>query len=70
LNISPSSVSRYLKQAEDYGYIKRNDKGIHLKDRKIFIITSESTFAFVKNVYPNVLTDEDIAERKIHNYNE
>ena len=68
LNISPSSVSRYLKQAEDYGYIKRNDKGIHLKDRKIFIITSESTFAFVKNVYPNVLTDEDIAERKIHNY--
>ena len=54
--------------AEDYGYIKRNDKGIHLKDRKIFIITSESTFAFVKNVYPNVLTDEDIAERKIHNY--
>ena len=68
LNISPSSISRYLKQAEDYGYIKRNDKGIHLKDRKIFIITSESTFAFVKNVYPNVLTDEDIAERKIHNY--
>ena len=70
LNISPSSISRYLKQAEDCGYIKRNDKGIHLKDRKIFIITSESTFAFVKNVYSNILTDEDIAERKIHNYNE
>jgi DNA-binding MarR family transcriptional regulator len=49
LSISPSSVSRYLKQAEDCGYIKRDDKGIHLKDRKIFIITSESTFAFVKN---------------------
>lgn len=31
LNISPSSVSRYLKQAEDCGYIKRDDKGIHLK---------------------------------------
>ena len=68
LSISPSSVSRYLKQAEDCGYIKRDDKGIHLKDRKIFIITSESTFAFVKNVYPNILTDEDMAERKIHNY--
>lgn len=70
LNISPSTVSRYLKQAEDSGYIKRDDKGIHLKDRKMFIITSESTFAFIKNVYPNILTDEDIAERKIHNYNE
>ena len=70
LNISPSSVSRYLKQAEDGGYIKRDDKGIHLKDRKMFIVTSESTFAFIKNVYPNILTDEDMAERKIHNYNE
>ena len=36
----------------------------------MFIITSESTFAFVKNVYPSILTDEDIAERKIHNYTE
>jgi len=70
LNISPSSVSRYLKQAEEKGYIKKDDKGIHLKDRKMFIITSESTFALVKNIYPNILTDEDIAERKIHNYNE
>lgn len=70
LNISPSTVSRYLKQAEDSGYIKRDDKGIHLKDRKMFIITSETSFALVKNIYPNILTDEDIAERKIHNYNE
>lgn len=70
LNISESSISRYLKQAEDKRYIKKDDKGIHLKDRKMFIITSESTFALIKNVYPNILTDEDIAERKIHNYNE
>ena len=70
LNISPSTVSRYLKQAEDSGYIKRDDKGIHLKDRKMFIITSETSFALVKNIYPNILTDEDIAERKIHNYTE
>ena len=70
LNISTSSISRYLKQAEDKGYIKRNAKGRHLKDRKMFIITSESTFALINNVYPNILTDEDIAERKIHNYNE
>lgn len=70
LNISASSISRYLKQAEDKGYIKRDDKGIHLKNKKMFIITSESTFALIKNVYPNILTDEDIAERKIHNYNE
>lgn len=70
LNISPSTVSRYLKQAEDSGYIKRDDKGIHLKDRKMFIITSETSFALVKNIYPNILTDEDMAERKVHNYNE
>ncbi len=70
LNISESSVSRYLKQAVDCGYIKRDDKGIHLKDRKMFIITSETSFALVKNIYPNILTDEDMAERKIHNYNE
>lgn len=70
LNISESSISRYLKQAEDKGYIRRDNKGIHLKNKKMFIITSESTFAFIKNVYPNILTDEDIAERKIHSYNE
>lgn len=70
LNISPSTVSRYLKQAEDSGYIKRDDKGIHFKDRKMFIITSETSFALVKNIYPNILTDEDMAERKVHNYNE
>lgn len=70
LNISPSTISRYLKQAEEKGYINRKDNEIHLKDKKMFIITSESTFAFIKNVYPNILTDEDIAERKIHNYNE
>lgn len=70
LNISPSTVSRYLKQAEDSGYIKRDDKGIHLKDRKMFIITFETSFALVKNIYPNILTDEDMAERKVHNYNE
>lgn len=70
LNISESSISRYLKQAEEKGYIKRDDKGIHLKDRKMFIITSESIFALIKNVYPNILTDEDIAERRIHNFDE
>lgn len=52
LNISPSSVSRYLKQAEEKGYIKKDDKGIHLKDRKMFIITSESTFAISRTSIP------------------
>ena len=67
LNISPSSVSRYLKQAEDCGYIKRDDKGIHLRDKKMFIITSETIFAMVKNYYPEILTDEDIRDKCIHN---
>lgn len=70
LKISESSISRYINEAIRLGYIKRDNKGIHLKDREIFIITSESTFAFIKNVYPNILTDEDIEERRIHNYDE
>lgn len=66
LNISPSTISRYLKQAEDLGYIKRDEKGIHLKNDKMFIITNETTIAQVKNYYHNILTDEDIRDRYIH----
>ena len=55
LNISRSTVSRYLEQAEKMGYIKRDDKGIHLKDKKMFIITSETIFAIIKNYYPEIL---------------
>ena len=67
LNISRSTVSRYLEQAEKMGYIKRDDKGIHLKDKKMFIITSETIFAIIKNYYPEILTDEDLRDRCVHN---
>ena len=67
LNISRSSVSRYLEQAEKLEYIKRDDKGIHLRNKKMFIITSETIFAMAKNYYPEILTDEDIRDKCIHN---
>ena len=67
LNISRSTVSRYLEQAEKMGYIKRDDKGIHLRDKKMFIITSETIFAIIKNYYPEILTDEDLRDRCVHN---
>ena len=65
LNISESTISRYLKQAEELSYIKRDDKGIHLKNKKMFIITNETIIAQMKNYYPNKLTEEDIRD----NYN-
>lgn len=66
LNISESTIYRYLKQAEDLAYIKRDDKGIHLKNKKMFIITNETTIAKMKNYYPNILTDEDIRDNHIY----
>ena len=49
------------------GYIKRDDKGIHLRDKKMFIITSETIFAIIKNYYPEILTDEYLRDRCVHN---
>lgn len=66
LNISESTISRYLKQAEELSYIKRDDKGIHLKNKKMFIITNETIIAQMKNYYPNILTDEDIRDNYIY----
>ena len=66
LNISESTISRYLKQAEELSYIKRDDKGIHLKNKKMFIITNETIIAQMKNYYPNILTDEDVRDNYIY----
>ena len=54
-----------MKQAIDNGYVKKNKKGIHLLDNEMFLITSESTLAIMKNVYPEILTDEDLARGHI-----
>lgn len=65
LNISPGSISKYIKEAEEKGYIKRDKKGIHLTRQDIFLITQESDLAVIKNIYPEILTDEDIAAGRL-----
>lgn len=59
-DLSVGTISKYMKEAIDNGYVKRDEKGIHLLNKDIFIITSESTLAKIKNLYPEVLTDEDL----------
>ena len=61
LGLSASTISRYIRQATELRYVKKDKKGIHLLDKDIFLITSETQIAVLKNVYPEILTDEDIA---------
>ena len=60
-----STVQRYLKEAEDLGYIKRDNNGIHLLNGKLFIIDEKSVYELVREFYPEVLTDVEIANHKI-----
>lgn len=60
LGISTGSISNYLKEAEEKGFVKKDKKGIHLLRDDIFIITQETDLAIMKNIYHEVLTDEDI----------
>lgn len=62
---SKSTVDRYLKEADDLGYIKRDDKGIWLLYNQLFIIDKKSEYEIVKEFYPETLTDEEIANHKI-----
>lgn len=61
LGLSASTISRYIRQATELRYVKKDKKGIHLLDKDIFLITSETQIVVLKNVYPEILTDEDIA---------
>ena len=60
-----STVDRYLIEAEKLGYIKRDKDGIHLLNEKIFIIDEKSDYELVREFYPEILTDEEIANHKI-----
>ena len=60
LNLSTGTISKYINEAIDKGYVKKDKKGIHLLNDKMFIITSESTLAKLKNLYPEIITDEDL----------
>ncbi len=60
-----STVQRYLKDAEKLGYIKRDKSGIRLLNDKLFIIDKKSEYELVREYYPEVLTDVEIANHKI-----
>jgi len=62
---SKSTVDRYLIEAEKLGYIKRDKDGIHLLNEKLFIIDNKSVYELVREYYPEVLTDVEIANHKI-----
>ena len=63
---SPSTVDRYLIEAEKLGYIKRDKKGIRLLNSNLFIIDEKSEYEIIKEFYPEILTDEEIREHKIN----
>ena len=60
-----STVGRYLKEAEELGYIKRDKDGIHLLNEDLFIVDEKSVYELVREYYPEVLTDVEIANHKI-----
>lgn len=60
LSLAKGTVSKYINEAEEKGYVKRDKKGIHLLREDIFLITSESQLAIIKNIYPEIITDEDL----------
>jgi CTP-dependent riboflavin kinase len=62
---SKSTVDRYLIEAEELGYIKRDKNGIHLLNEKLFIIDEKSEYELVREYYPESLTDEEIVNHKI-----
>lgn len=63
---SKSTVERYLQEAESLGYIKRDKNGIRLLNSNLFIIDEKSIYELVREFYPEILTDEDIRDHKIH----
>lgn len=60
LKLSNATISKYMKEAKEKGYVKKDKKGIHLLREDIFLITSESLLAKIKNIYPEIVTDEDL----------
>lgn len=58
--LAKGTVSKYINEAEEKGYVKRNKRGIHLLREDIFLKTSESQLAIIKNIYPEIITDEDL----------
>lgn len=68
LKISKNTINKYLKEAKEKGYIIRDKKkkAYKLTRNDLFIITPENLFAKIKRFYPEILTDEDLKERRLH----
>ena len=67
LPYSKSTVDRYLIEAEEKGYIKRDQKGIMLLDKNLFIVDEKSVYEITRELYPEILTDEDRRDHTVHN---
>ena len=61
-----SSPNRYLIEAERLGYIRRDKDEIQLLNKKLFIVDEKSVYELTREYYPEIITDEDRAEHKIH----
>ena len=66
LPYSKSTVDRYLIEAEEKGYIKRDQKGIMLLDKNLFIVDEKSVYEITRELYPEILTDEDRRDHTVH----
>ena len=67
LPYSKSTVDRYLIEAEEKGYVKRDKQGIMLLDKNLFIVDEKSVYEITRELYPEILTDEDRREHTVHN---
>ena len=67
LSYSKSTVDRYLIEAEEKGYVKRDKQGIMLLDKNLFIVDEKSVYEITRELYPEILTDEDRRDHTVHN---
>ena len=67
LPYSKSTVDRYLIEAEGKGYVKRDKQGIMLLDKNLFIVDEKSVYEITRELYPEILTDEDRRDHTVHN---
>ena len=66
LPYSKSTVDRYLIEAEEKGYVKRDKQGIMLLDKNLFIVDEKSVYEITRELYPEILTDEDRRDHTVH----
>lgn len=67
VNLGHSSVSKYISQAIEFGYIKKEKVGKRIRytltRSDIFIIPRETDIAVWKGVYPEAMDENDFDER-------